>query len=369
MVPFSRERSSTERVQKGWPPAHPPIVEGTMANKNRLSKTVALAVIIGAPLLLCLGLGYDILSPRGWAIGILAWFAALLSWTIVGKLAGKGTVASTGVPGTEFNDDDRRRISRGIWVRKIWICILAMALPIGIANGIAHRAWLPTLSGVGINLILIYAAIQDIGRRRRRLDCTRLLLLLPWLFAVVAQAQPTASGSHSPDKPARSCVEAARKALGPEAAVLKCGHLTGSDALETVAAIRLKQFKETKDGVPVATLVVLRREKSQWITALTIDHYSIRNSIGYIAMDYIDDTPQETGYRVSFSGERSQRVPGFTITILYLNPDGQIEGASTDISWNPAVRRFQEYTENHDPEGFQQEKKNLPHIRTRKPAR
>jgi hypothetical protein len=63
------------------------------------------------------------------------------------------------------------------------------------------------------------------------------------------------------------------------------------------------------------------------------------------------------GYTVSF--------PGYTVSLLYLDPKGQREGVGIDIIWNRAVGRFQEYTENQEPEGFQPEKKDLPHIRSR----
>jgi hypothetical protein len=54
----------------------------------------------------------------------------------------------------------------------VWIGVLAVCLPIGIVNGVAHRAWLPTLIGVGMNLLLMYAAMLEI-RRRTLLDSPR----------------------------------------------------------------------------------------------------------------------------------------------------------------------------------------------------
>jgi hypothetical protein len=136
-------------------------------------KIVALVVIFGVPVLLFLGLVYNIVSPREWAIGLLAWFAALLLWVIVGKRAAKKTLKSGAEPTIALDDDTRRRILRGIWTEKVWIGMLAVSLPFGIANGMAHRAWLPTLGGVGINLSLMYLAIQQIKQRRKRLKLTR----------------------------------------------------------------------------------------------------------------------------------------------------------------------------------------------------
>ena len=67
----------------------------------------------------------------------------------------------------------RKRILRGMWINKIWIGLLAVSLPFGIAIGMANRAWLPVLGGVGINLFLMYHAIREIRHQRNRLDSTR----------------------------------------------------------------------------------------------------------------------------------------------------------------------------------------------------
>jgi hypothetical protein len=197
-----------------------------------------------------------------------------------------------------------------------------------------------------------------------------IVILLGVSIASARAQSATASQGHLPDTAARSCLEAARKVLGSEAEVIKCGHLTGTDALETVAAIRLTQFKETKaDGIPVSKLVILRRERMQWAVELTADKNWIRNGVGYIGIDFIDDSDDFVGYRCLCSGEGSQDVPGFGIALFYLSPQGDNEGIDTDINWNPAVGRFQEYAFYDDPPGFKPENKNPPHIRTRKPAR
>ena len=134
---------------------------------------VALVVILGVPVLLCLGLAYDFLSPREWAIGLLAWFAILLLWTIVRKVAPNKTLGSNAEAAMALDDDSRRRILREIWVRKAWIVILAILLPVGIANGVAHRAWIPTISGVAIASLWIYVSAQQIRQRRERISSTR----------------------------------------------------------------------------------------------------------------------------------------------------------------------------------------------------
>ena len=144
-----------------------------MANKNTFSKFVALIAIFGPSALLLLGFVYGILSPREWAFGMLVWFAALLLLAIVRKQMARKTLSSSAEPVVVLDDSARRRILRGIWRNKVWIGVLAVCLPIGIVNGVAHRAWLPTLAGVGINLLLIYVAIREIRRRRTLLDSPR----------------------------------------------------------------------------------------------------------------------------------------------------------------------------------------------------
>jgi hypothetical protein len=141
-----------------------------VAKKDILSKTVALTVIFGPLVLLFLGSVYNILSAREWAIGMLVWFAAILLFAIVRKLTARKTLASTVVPTMAIDDGARRRILRGIWINKISIGLLLVVLPFGIANGLAHRAWLPTLAGAGMNLLLMYVLAQQIRRRRMLLD-------------------------------------------------------------------------------------------------------------------------------------------------------------------------------------------------------
>ncbi len=190
----------------------------------------------------------------------------------------------------------------------------------------------------------------------------RKMALLPLLLFLCfgnARAQPTTS------TPAQRCLDAAKKALGPDAQVLKCGHITGTDALEAVAAIRLKQFRTTADGVPISKLVILREQKSRWVVELTADKNWIRNNIGYLS-DATADSAQLIrflasysahfiGYRVSFSDRRSDEASDFTIWLYILSPTGINEGTSLEISWNPSAQRFQDFAYGQDPEGFRPE--------------
>lgn len=154
-----------------------------------------------------------------------------------------------------------------------------------------------------------------------------------------------------------ACFEAAQKALGPSAEVLKCGQLTGT-ALETVAVVPLKKFRKTADGVPVSTLVILRREAKQWVAEMKADKDWIRNDFGYLNDDLSDPTHfghfvegysrQYIGYRVSFS-DKSYNTSNFVVWIYILSPTGENEGISTEIGWNPSARRFQAFAYGQDP--------------------
>ena len=137
------------------------------------SKSVALTAIFGTVALLLLGFVYGILSPREWAFGMLAWFAALLLLAFVRERMTGNNLLSNAETAIALDDRARRRILRRIWMNKVWIGVLAVCLPIGIVNGVAHRAWLPTLIGVGMNLLLMYAAMLEIRRRRTLLDSPR----------------------------------------------------------------------------------------------------------------------------------------------------------------------------------------------------
>jgi hypothetical protein len=139
-----------------------------VTKKNIVWKTVAPVVILGIPALLLLGFLYDILSPREWAIGLVAWFATLLIWTMASKLTTKKTLAPSTEPTIALDDRTRKRILRRIWIGKLWIGLLAVSLPFGIANGVSHRAWLATVVGVGINLLLMYLALREIRQLQGR---------------------------------------------------------------------------------------------------------------------------------------------------------------------------------------------------------
>jgi hypothetical protein len=81
--------------------------------------------------------------------------------------------------------------------------------------------------------------------------------------------------------------------------------------------------------------------------------------VGYIGLDFLDDSYIPLGYRLEIGDRRSDDAPGLALWLTDLNKDGQPEGIGVQVSWNPAVHRFQEFTTNEDPEGFRPEVKTL----------
>jgi len=144
-----------------------------VATKERFLLVIAASVILGVQAFLLLGFVYGFLSPREWAIGLFAWFAVVLLWALFRKMTLKKSLASKEEPRPALDERSRKRILRGIWFRKAWIGVLAILLPLGVANGVAQRAWLPTSVGAGINLLWMYVTVEDIKRRRQRISLSR----------------------------------------------------------------------------------------------------------------------------------------------------------------------------------------------------
>lgn len=192
----------------------------------------------------------------------------------------------------------------------------------------------------------------------------RLELLLAALLFILSGCHGTAPASTGQQKPAtqtsdtEKCLTGARAVLGPSVEVLKCGTLTNTADLEAVAAIRLKQFQSPEE-LAVSQLVILREAAPRWQIELTVDKW-ITNPNGYLGIQFIDDSAKHVGYKVKFYEHRSDGAPGFTIQFRYLHGDGTSEWP-IQISWNPAVKRFQTFAYDEEPPRFEPELKNPPH--------
>jgi hypothetical protein len=170
-----------------------------------------------------------------------------------------------------------------------------------------------------------------------------------------------------------SCLQTARKFLGPAAIVLKCGRLSDAIDLEVIAALRVSSLNDDKNGLPVSRLVIARQGTSQWKIELNVDaNDAITNDMGFVGVNFIDDSHQFPYCRVDFTdrGAKWGARTGtqFTMVLFSMNRDGKLEDGDIGlgIGWNPAVRRFQEI----DPNGrdFAPEVKSPRHIKaTAKP--
>ena len=104
-------------------------------------------------------------------------------------------------------------------------------------------------------------------------------------MTAVAQTKATRPASTNQG----SCLDAAASTVGARAVVLRCGDLNASGTLEAVVAVPLKP--DRKDCVPVSRLLVLRRDPTGWKPAFEAGpHSEIKNTEGYVGVDYIDDS-------------------------------------------------------------------------------
>lgn len=129
-----------------------------------------LSVAFGVPILLFFGGVYALLSPREWAFGMIAWITMLIILVSVLRAATRKVPSLGEEQKPPISDAARRSICRDIWKRKVWIGVLVILLPVGIADGIVHRAWLPTLVGIGISLTLMYIFVRQIKQQKEWLN-------------------------------------------------------------------------------------------------------------------------------------------------------------------------------------------------------
>ena len=155
----------------------------------------------------------------------------------------------------------------------------------------------------------------------------------------------------------RACLQAARRWLGSSAEVVKCGHLTGPGSIEVMAILPLSRHKKYPGRYYVSKFVILRRTgPDTWTEELRADQLPPRDSSGYIGAGSKitrEDLDRYVSYGYAIDPSDHIMVddptnafnnrPDFTLWLYYLNPEEQVEGASTEISWNPEVRRFQEF--------------------------
>lgn len=170
----------------------------------------------------------------------------------------------------------------------------------------------------------------------------------------------------------RTCLQAARRWLGSSAEVVKCGHLTEPGAAEVVAILPLSGHKKYPNLYYASKFVILRRTgPDAWAEELRADRLPPRNSSGYIGAGSTITAEDlykwvSYGYGLSFYPTVSANDPSnafnnrpyFTVSLTYLNAQGELEGSDVEISWNPKVLRFQEF--NYEAGMFMTESRKPP---------
>ena len=73
------------------------------------------------------------------------------------------------IPNVPVDAVDRQRILRRIQYGKIWIGILVILFPFGIADCAVQRAWVPMVCGGGMSLFMMYGSFREVRRLQKRL--------------------------------------------------------------------------------------------------------------------------------------------------------------------------------------------------------
>ena len=224
-------------------------------------------------------------------------------------------------------------------------------------------------------MCILYCVVVPMSRHARfkgltvRINCffsSRRWLVL-WALALAFSGLGFAGPRGQPK--GRPCLQAARRWLGASAEVVKCGHLTEPGSFEVVAILPLSGHKKIPGLYYASKFIILRRTgPGLWTVELRADQLPPRNSSGYVGIEVLSNCPSY-GYALEFShhivADDPSNVfnnrPYFTVSLTYLNPDGHMEGSETEISWNPKVRRFQEF--DYEAGRFKREVKKPPYLK------
>ena len=172
----------------------------------------------------------------------------------------------------------------------------------------------------------------------------RLLMCLLLGFTVLSVAQVSTNQTR--------CEAEAKRRLGDVFHVVEFGQLIGDSSLECVLILPYSgaagQELRARSGVVIAW------DGKQWRELLRFNN-QVRNDQGYIGVDYID--PQyHYGFALRTNVRRSDGSNGFTMYFRFLDAKLRPDGLPIEVSWNPKVKRFQEYAPNElDPPDFKPE--------------
>ncbi len=131
--------------------------------------------------------------------------------------------------------------------------------------------------------------------------------------------------------------------------------------MEGVAILR-SQKASSVGGMPIEKLSILRHDGGNWVRVFEANR-EMRNPDGYVGLDYIDDGWKFEGYEVSLSDKGSDNTKRFTLYFTLLGSD---PGWPTEIGWNKATGRYQEFGVDATAEHhlFKSELKQPPHRNT-----
>jgi hypothetical protein len=146
--------------------------------------------------------------------------------------------------------------------------------------------------------------------------------------------------------------------IGPTAELLRFGSFSKDAPLDCVAVNPLPGKASQGKSIRISRLIVLRHEESAWSLALDAAK-EISNPKGYVGLDYIDDGYRFEGYEVDVTVRGSDEKPRFTLWFSFL-AQGQTEGIPTEIGWNRANGRYQEF-DYGNTQKFKAELTNPPH--------
>jgi hypothetical protein len=164
-------------------------------------------------------------------------------------------------------------------------------------------------------------------------------LALSLLLPLLSMAQFRPMDDHAPEDAATT--EAAVRAIGSGAIVVRSGHLSSPDQNEAIAVVDGGSTSfETKRTV--SRLVVLRQNGSNWTAALTVDKV-IRNPQGFLGVTSLDQLRRSDIYKVNFFKRTfDDGKDRFVIQLTPTNADGKAAAPSVYVSWNPLVGRYQQ---------------------------
>jgi hypothetical protein len=137
-----------------------------------------------------------------------------------------------------------------------------------------------------------------------------------------------------------SCESAAKDVLGPKAQVLLCGPISRKGVREVLGVVKLDGLNQG-EWIGVAKFAILREAEPTWEVELIADEGRMRNPVGYVAVDNIDDSYRPR-YTIQYSGGMSSGKD-IDLLVRYIGPNGETDSLPVEVAWNDVVNRFQEY--------------------------